>query len=212
MHSSLRVATAPKTEPIVLSVMRQHLRVDANDEDTLIQGYATVAREWAESWLNRALVTQQLVFTLKRQSPEPDWWHGRWPYAHRRATLELPRPPVQSVQSVVFRDDVGADVTIDPANWLLDQELEPARLRIDWAAVSAAQVLAGAPIQWPLQHLQVSFTAGYGDAGDAVPGVIKQGIMLLTGFLYEHRGDAGGDMPDAASRLLWMHRVMSFGD
>lgn len=49
------------TEPITLDRAKQYLRVDAADDDVLIQGLITAAREYAEGFQNRVFV-----------SPDPD--------------------------------------------------------------------------------------------------------------------------------------------
>jgi len=44
-----------------------------------------------------------------------------------------------------------------------------------------------------------------------VPLTIVQAIMMTTAFLYEHRGDAGGAVPEAARWLLDRHRLQFLG-
>lgn len=208
MHTTLTVTTAPKAEPVSLEIAKAHLRVDSGNEDELVAMYLQSARGWAEGFLGRALITQTLLWTMKREptlgmhSVRNEWWW--WGRSTRHEAIELPRAPVQSVGFVKYVDDLGVAATIDPANYTVDTALEPARLVIDWDAVSSATATS---IAWPLRHLQVQFVAGYGADGTSVPPTITNGILLLTAFLYEHRGDAGGDMPPAAERLLWMHRI-----
>lgn len=209
MYTTTTVKTPPRVEPAVLEIAKSHLRVDSGNEDELISGYLQAARSWAESFLGRALITQTLVYTMRRPHTydrNHEWWGGN--LFRRSHAIELPRSPVQSVSSVIYRDDTGVDFPINLANVLSDLTLEPARLQIDWSAVSLA---ASIPIAWPLQHIQITFVAGYGADGSFVPQPITNAILLLTAFLYEHRGDNGGEMPVAAERLLWMHRIPSFG-
>jgi hypothetical protein len=52
--------------------------------------------------------------------------------------------------------------------------------------------------------------AGYGAPGD-VPATIAQAIMMTTAFLYEHKGDTGGAMPEAVLWLLDRHRLQFLG-
>jgi uncharacterized phage protein (predicted DNA packaging) len=42
-------------EPISLAEAKKHLRVEFEDDDTLIQGLIVAAREYAEGFLNRVL-------------------------------------------------------------------------------------------------------------------------------------------------------------
>jgi uncharacterized phiE125 gp8 family phage protein len=57
----------------------------------------------------------------------------------------------------------------------------------------------------------IDYTAGYDDADpEAVPTPIRHAILLLTAFLYEQRGDAAAELPDAAARLMDPYRLWSF--
>lgn len=201
MYTSLAVVTPPTTEVPTFSLVRQHLRIDSQNDDTLLAMYLTSARTWAESFLGRALITQTLLYTMRRD--HRDGVHNGWFWGRRRESIELPRSPVSSISSINLVDDNGATFSVISANYLADTTLDPGRVRIDWDATNTANPL----MAWPLQHVQIQFVAGYDATGDKVPMPIQNAILLLTAFLYEKRGDAGGEMPQAAERLLTMHRL-----
>lgn len=46
-------------EPVSLEELKRHLRVEFDDDDELISGLALAAREWAEGFLNTALVAEE---------------------------------------------------------------------------------------------------------------------------------------------------------
>lgn len=46
-------------EPVSLEELKRHLRVEFDDDDDLILGLALAAREWAEGFLNTALVAKE---------------------------------------------------------------------------------------------------------------------------------------------------------
>lgn len=48
-----------QTEPVSLAEAKQQLRVEFTEDDTLIQGYITAAREICESFLNQPLVAAE---------------------------------------------------------------------------------------------------------------------------------------------------------
>ena len=212
MFSAVYVTTPPAAEPVGVPLARQHCRVDQLSDDALIAIYITAARAWAEQYLGRALVTQQLTWTLSFDRPPngfpyvsmplsllilPQWF--QWPLS-QAGSVKLPWQPVISVDAVSYGQwgeadtvlTVGTDYDVDPAS---------ARLRIH----PGSMVL-------PNDHLQVQFTAGYGDDPRLIPGPIIAAILILTAFLYEQRGDAGGEMPMAAERLLAPYRIVRFGD
>jgi len=126
--------------------------------------------------------------------------------------------PVQSIVSVTTLDVWGNATAIPPTALPLTP---PATILGYGAALSQEPAIlligrqtilnGGAPLHTTqLQNLQVSMVAGYGEASD-VPQTIIQAIMMITAFLYEHRGDAGGTMPDAAMWLLDRHRLQFLG-
>jgi uncharacterized phage protein (predicted DNA packaging) len=47
------------SEPISLQEAKKHLRVEFDDDDDLIQGLITAAREYAEVFMNRPLVEKE---------------------------------------------------------------------------------------------------------------------------------------------------------
>jgi uncharacterized phiE125 gp8 family phage protein len=61
---SLRLITPPASEPVTREQAKNHLRVDINDDDTLIDSLITVARQRAEEFTRRAFLTQTWEWTL----------------------------------------------------------------------------------------------------------------------------------------------------
>jgi len=56
---SLKQTQAPGLEPVDLEEAKNHLKVDGGDDNTLIQGLITTARQLAEKETNRAFITQK---------------------------------------------------------------------------------------------------------------------------------------------------------
>lgn len=189
----IEVVTDPAAEPVSVAEAKQHLRVDIDDDDALIASYVTAARQWCESFLRRALVTQTLRYTL-----------DEWP---DRDYIVLPRPPLQSITSLVYIDDDGNTDTVASATYHADT----ARSRLylandyDWPTETLRSVAA----------VQVTYVAGYGGPED-VPQVIKSAILLALGDLYEMRentvvgaGNSALVVPFGVQAMLWPYR--SFG-
>jgi uncharacterized phiE125 gp8 family phage protein len=169
-------------EPVTLSEAKAHCRVDTSADDTLIQGYITTAREWVEDYIDRALVTQQLVIKLDAFPAE----------------IELPRPPMiasgtaTAVTITYVTGEAGGTATLSASEYRVDRDSTPGAIRTLYAG------------SWP-SHLidqnsvTVSWWAGYGDSA-SVPQRVKSAILMCVHELYEKRGDAA--MPVAAMRLL----------
>ena len=181
-YRSLKRTTGPVVEPVSLADAKAHCRVDASADDALIQGYITTAREWVEDYIDRALVTQQLVMKLDAFPPE----------------IELPRPPMiasgtaTAVTITYVTGEAGGTATLAASEYRIDRDSTPGAIRTLYAG------------SWP-SHLidqnsvTVTWWAGYGDPM-TVPQRVKSAILMCVHELYEKRGD--GAMPDAAKRLL----------
>lgn len=190
----LQLVTAPAQEPIGLDLAKAHLRVSGSDEDEVIRLYMASARGQVESFLARSLITQTWALTL-----------DRFPASDREA-IKLPRPPLVSVGSIVYLDCDGAEQTWPDESYVVD------------AASWSPRVMPAYGVTWPstrstVNAVTVTYTAGYGAGGDAVPQVIRNEILMLTADLYGNRGD----MPRAAvasalssSAALWAYRVVEF--
>jgi uncharacterized phiE125 gp8 family phage protein len=118
-YRSLVRVTEPAVNPVTLSEAKAHLRIDANDEDTLISSLVTTATRWAEDYCDRTWVYTQwkmsvdsfygnvgspVQFGLK--SPTATTSTGRQSVVPN-LDLELQRPPmVQSGTSHRHHDCV----------------------------------------------------------------------------------------------------------
>src|SRR5512139_2523227 len=92
------LVTSPTKEPVTLSQAKAHLRVDASDDDALIESLITVAREHVENITRRALFTQKWDYSLKG-----------WPCSD---AFKLPFGNLFSVTSVKWKDDDGTETTL----------------------------------------------------------------------------------------------------
>lgn len=181
-YRSLRRATAPAVEPVTLSEAKNHCRVDATADDALIQSYITTAREWVEDYIDRALVTQQLVMKLDAFPAE----------------IELPRPPMiasgtaTAVTITYVTGEAGGTATLSASEYRVDRDSTPGVIRTLYGGSWPSHLLDA-------NSVTVSWWAGYGDAA-SVPQRVKSALLMCVHELYEKRGD--GQMPAAAMRLL----------
>lgn len=213
MLTTLEILVPPTSEPIPLDLLRRHIRIDHFDDDVLLKGYLAAARAMAEMYLSRVLVSQTLQWTVQpRDAVWPERHHLHW-------TLELPRSPVQSIESVIVNDERGNQTTILPAvlpivppavmqGYKADLAFTPSRVKIGRGTV----LIDGRTLsRTNIESVQIVFVAGYGEP-EAVPQPILDAIMLTAAYLYENRGDAGGnEMPHAVEWLLDPYRIMFLG-
>jgi uncharacterized phiE125 gp8 family phage protein len=208
VYAALRVIQGPTTEPIDIALARRHCRIDADYDDDLVEMYVTTARMWAESFLNRALFTQKLQFNVTWAPPPTATplvpqslivFPLNWPPLVKRP-IELPRAPTQSVEQITWGplDDMQV---ADPDDYQLNLGVEPGYVAVK------PQLLP----RIPQQSMSIDYTAGYDDSDPtAIPAPIRHGILLLTAFLYEQRGDVTAEMPAFARNLMQPYRLWTF--
>jgi len=175
--TGLRRISDASVEPISLTEAKEYLRVDHDDENSLIEAMVRAARINCERETRRAFVSQTWVLTA-----------AEFP----ARGLALYNPPLISVDSVEYRDEDGAWQTLADTEYEADLYEEPARLMI-----TGTQPGTGTHRDaW-----KVTYTAGYGAAAADVPEDIRAAVQLILKSLYEREED-GGTLHDAASRIL----------
>ncbi|MCK4385369.1 MAG: phage head-tail connector protein [candidate division Zixibacteria bacterium] len=80
----LKLKTAPAVEPVTLTEAKNQLRVDGAEDNALITALITTARQLAERDTKRAFITQTWKMYLDSVPEE----------------IEIPKPPLQSVESI----------------------------------------------------------------------------------------------------------------
>lgn len=194
---ALSLATAPSVEPMLKAEAKAYLRVDSanTDEDTLVDSLIIAARQQAETYTGRALITQTWDLVL-----------DRFPSGDR--PIDVPLPPLQSVTSITYLDTNGTSQTLSSANYIVDTKNEPGRIALavgeSWPDTQADRINA----------VTVRFVAGYGAAA-AVPEGIKTAMKLLIAHWFENRepvaagvGFSSTPMPMSVEMLLWQHRIL----
>lgn len=160
--------TLGPAEPLLLAAMITHLREFSSipsDAQTQIEGLITAAREYAENFCSRAFLTQTWDLVLD---------------AFPAGVLELPKAPLQSIESVKYIDSDGAEQTLAASAYKVDAVTDPGRIAPAYGTI------------WPVTRAEpnavtIRFIAGYGDAAESVPQAIKHAITLMVGHLYANR-------------------------
>lgn len=108
---NLEIITPVVNEPVVLEEAKNHLRVDANWDDSAILALIKAARIHAQSITRRGLVKASYRLTLEA-----------WPAS---LYLELPLPPLHSVEAV----EIGGNI-IDPLKYRVVSKVVPGRIEM----------------------------------------------------------------------------------
>lgn len=176
----------PATEPLTLAEARAFLRLDDEAEDPLVATLITTARLHVEGTSARALMAQSWRLVL-------DGWPAD-------GTVSLPVSPLVSLTGVTAYDAEDAP-----------HELALAQFRTEPSRLLLPDYIAGTPVLRPRQGIEIDYVAGYGvDAGD-VPADLRQALLTLIVYWFEHRDSvsaagAGAAVPAGFDRLLAPYR------
>ncbi len=191
----LILVTPPALEPLSLQEVKDHLRVDGMEEDSYIEPLIKPAREWAEAFLNRALITQTWDLFLER-----------FPRSSR-TQIEIPLPALQQIVSVKYQDELDVEQTWSNTLYTVDTNREMGRI--------IPNVNETYPNTFGHIHdVTIQFVAGYGLNQQDVPRAIMQGMLLKIGHWFERREESSvvplNRIPDGVKDLLTPYAVTRF--
>lgn len=185
---ALTLVVPPASEPMTTAQAKKHLRVDGADEDEEIASLISAARVEAERVTGRQLLTATLAFSMDRFPPE----------------IRLPRPPLQSVESITYIDNAGVQQTMASGDYHVDFDTKPARITPTYGKC------------WPWPRWQtgavvVTFVAGETAISDIDPMIIHA-MRLMIGGWYANRetvvvGSTATVLPMGADSILMARRI-----
>jgi uncharacterized phiE125 gp8 family phage protein len=163
---SLVRVTAPAALPISVAEAKAQMRVEGNDDDTIIERLvnAAVAFVDVQGVLGRAMITQT--------------W-GEW-LAPNPSTVLLSLGPVQSVSAIKYYDIDGALQTATLADFNVFGT--PNRITITPKTSKA----------WPITQtrddaIKIEYVVGYGSTSASVPQTVRHALLMLVAHWYENR-------------------------
>jgi hypothetical protein len=211
-----QLLTAPAAYPVSLAEAKAALSfaTDVPDDDARLAGLIAGATAQVEAWLGMALITRQYHGFMDRWPHRREGAHdfGEWPAevgapgatnAWLARRVEIPRPPLISIDAVVTYDDTDTPTTMDPSTYFVDTDSIFGRL-----CLRNGQ-------QWPIpmrtaNGIEITWTCGVGPTlRPFLDEDIRTGILIAVGALNEQRGDipAPDELPAAAKALLSARRL-----
>lgn len=175
------------TEPLSVNEVKDHLRIETDDDDNVIASLINEARDYVERITGRALITQ--TWTMNIDSlPE---------------CIYVPHAPLQSVTSIQYQDENNATQTLSSALYTVDTKAEPGR-------IFQAYNQSYPSTYSDLNAVTITYVAGYGSAATDVPETYKRAIKLYCEKMFDMPGAAYGDaLNNALDSLLSHHKVDS---
>ncbi len=170
-----------RIEPVTLARAKASQRVTTTAEDDLFLSWIATARIWFEEVTGRQLIDAVREYAI-----------DAFPLGR---TIELPRPPLVSVDSIVYDDPDGNEQTMDPSLYRVlpsgvDMASPISRLVDPFCPRGFVQVKYGAV--WPstayqAQAVRIRFVCGYGEAPETMPAIVTDTLCWLVGHLHRNR-------------------------
>ncbi|MEM8773445.1 MAG: head-tail connector protein [Pseudomonadota bacterium] len=183
--------TAVPLAALPVNEFKSHLRLgtgfsDGDVQDVLLESFLRSAIAAIEARTGKILILRSFSWTLTR-----------WRETDVQA---LPVAPVNEITSLVLRDRIDEEETIDPSFYWLEADAQRPVLR---AAGSCFPAIPQGGVA------EIKFDAGYAPDWGALPSDLAQAVLLLAAHYYEYRHETRlGDtnMPFGVSNLIEHYR------
>lgn len=192
-NRSWQVIIQPIVEPVTVDDtdddevgLKTFARIDTTEEDFLLESFIVTARMATEEYIGFALISQTIQTVM-------DFWPRR--------VIELPRPPLISVDKVVALDEDNAETEYSSDNYYLNTNAIPGQMIIKRSVTSPQNTTRD------YSRFLIQSVHGYGMAALDVPGPIKDGIKLWAAALYADRTINTKEPPPDARKLLDLFRI-----
>jgi uncharacterized phiE125 gp8 family phage protein len=160
--------------PVALAELKAFLRISVSEEDALLAGHVRAAADLCEAFTRRALIDRAVEEMT----------------AASTARTRLTAGPVRAIESVAAIDEAGAATALE-------------------ADAFAAEIDAGGEgwvrlrVSMDAKRLRVGYRAGMAADWNAVPEMLRHGIIRLAAQYYLRRGETGSAEVPAAVTALW---------
>ncbi|WP_158626013.1 head-tail connector protein [Arsenicitalea aurantiaca] len=182
--------SGPPGEPVSLAEAKAYLRVEDDAEDGLVETLIGAARLHVEGVTGRALMAQTWRLVA-----------DAWP-ADRVIALAV--GPLIALQKIVCYGADGETHEIALAQIRRETAVSPARLFLP-------RMIAGAPGLRERGGIEIDYVAGHGEDPGDVPADLRQAILALVAYWFEHRdavivAGSGAVIPSGFDRVLAPYR------
>jgi len=166
---SLQETSQPAVLPLAVADVKTYLRVDHNNDDSLIETLIEAATKLCEQATGLSLINRDISLYM-------DSWDNE--------ILPLPSAPIVAVEAIkIYSSETVSNVYLASNYYVDNKNLYSPRIVLKSGPVIP---LAGIDVN----GIEIQYTAGFGTSGEDVPALLKQGILQVVAYLYENRGDS----------------------
>ena len=157
---TVEITGTPDLDSIItVAQLKEHLRVDHTDEDTLIEAYRDASIAWIEDYCNTRLGDVSAVGYI-------DYFYN----------VRFPVGPVNSIVSVTYTNTANETTTLPTAKYWFDIKTKAARITWDNVPDIYDDTFNG---------VQINMNVGYPEAD--IPKPFITAIRWMVAHLYEQR-------------------------
>jgi uncharacterized phiE125 gp8 family phage protein len=169
---AITIVTPPAVLPVSVAEAKAYARINADDDDDVIEGLIAAARDHVEQATSRVSVATTFLLTLDEFPPNE---------------IRLPRSPLLSVDSVVYDDSAGDAHTIAASEYTVDDKSQPG-----WIVPATS---------WPatfsgINSVRIQFIAGYAVGSPPDTSNIPSRALVAIKALVSHWYDERDPVPD----------------
>lgn len=172
MNLTYTKLSEPLVPPISLSEVKNHLRLDTSEEDLVVQGLIDSATVFCEDFQRRCFINRTMSL-----------WLQELPMCEQ---IEIPRPPLVSVEALIIHYTDGTTQTIDSSLYEVHTENEPGTIIM---SSNASITIPSDKTILQVNPYEIQFTCGYGTSSKDIPANVKQAMLLLIGHWFNNKED-----------------------
>lgn len=169
---SLQETTKPAVLPLLVSEVKTYLRIDNENDNSLIENLIASACKLCEQTTGLSLISREVSLYM-------DAWDNE--------ILPLPSCPIISVNAIKVYSSETSSSLYSASNYYVDNKnlYNPRIVLKDGPVIPLPGI--------DVNGIEVQYTAGFGSDVEDVPALLKQGMLQVIAYLYEHRGDGSNN-------------------
>jgi uncharacterized phiE125 gp8 family phage protein len=179
-YRSLRKIVLPVVEPVSLAELKSHCRVEYDDEDELLQGLLSAARQYCELRTDRCFVDTRLELKVDTFPAAIEFPLPLPPFSPTTGRQAIEVEYLNSELNVLTMAETQPVITSSPGTFIAARDSTP--------CVLTPNVNGYWPVTGPVRAaVTVRWWAGYGDSGQSVPRGIRHAILMLAAHWFLQR-------------------------